>query len=100
MSQTATIISCGISDSDPNDWSVIVSYLSDQGSVLQAEVFVGPGPAPRPVPLGALLYSMWSSATATISATLPGTANPVLIPVPRLVAWAAFGVPAKGLPFV
>ena len=96
MSQTATIISCGISKySDPNDWSVIVSYLSDAGAVLQAEVFVGPGPAP----FGALNYPMWASATATISATLPGTASAVLIPCPQLVQWAAFGIPAKGLPF-
>lgn len=96
MSQTANIISCGISKySDPNDWSVIVSYLSDQGAILQAEIFIGPGPAP----FGALNYPMWPSATSTISATLPGTASAVLIPCPPLVQWAAFGIPAMGLPF-
>ena len=96
MSQTAQIISCGLSRfADPNDWSVIVSYLSDAGAVLQSEVFVGPGPAA----FGALNYPMWASATAAISATLPGTASAVLIPCPPLVQSAAFGIPVKGLPF-
>ena len=95
MSQTATIISCGISKySEPNDWSVIVSYLSDAGAVLQAEVFIGPGPAP----FGALNYPMWASATSTISATLSGYSSNVLIPVPALIRWTAFGVKIQGLP--
>ena len=97
MSQTATVLSCTVSlYSDSNDWSLSIGYFSDSGQPLLAHLYIGPGPAP----FGALSYPMWTSATATISATLPGTASPVLIPVPPLVAWAAFGVKTEGLPFV
>jgi hypothetical protein len=97
MSQTATVLSCCVSKfSDPYDWSLLVGYLSDSNLPMTAQVFIGPGPAPA----GALIYPMWPSATATISATLPGTASAVSIPVPPLVAWAAFGVKTPELPFV
>jgi hypothetical protein len=95
--QTATVLSCCVSKfSDPYDWSLLVGYLSDSNLPMTAQVFIGPGPTPA----GALNYAMWPSATAMISATLPGTAGAVLIPCPPLVAWAAFGVKTPGLPFV
>jgi len=53
--------------SDPYDWSLLVGYLSDANLPMTAQVFIGPDPAP----FGALSYPMWTSATATISATLP-----------------------------
>ena len=97
MSQTATILSCVVSKySDPYDWSLLVGYLSDSNLPMTAQVFIGPGAAPA----GALIYPMWASATATISATLPGTASVVSIPCPPLAAWAVFGVKTPGLPFV
>ena len=97
MGQTATVLSCCVSKfSDPHDWSLLVGYLSGSNLPMTAQVFIGPGPTPA----GALIYPMWTSATATISATLPGTASVVLIPCPPLAAWAAFGVKTPGLPFV
>ncbi|HYK39261.1 MAG TPA: hypothetical protein VEU98_04515 [Candidatus Eremiobacteraceae bacterium] len=97
MSQTASILSCCVSHfSDPYDWSLLVGYLSDANLPMTAQVFIGPDPAP----FGALSYPMWTSATATISATLPGTASAVLIVCPPLIQWAAFGVKTSGLPFV
>jgi len=97
MSQTATVLSCCVSKlSDPYDWSLLVGYLSDSNLPMTAQVFIGPSATLA----GALIYPMWTSATATISATLPGTASVVLIPCPPLVAWAAFGVKTPGLPFV
>jgi len=95
--QTATVLSCCVSKfRDPYDWSLLVGYLSDSNLPMIARMFVGPGPTSA----GALNYPMWTAATATISATLPGTASAVLIPCPTLVAWAAFGVKPPGLPFV
>ena len=56
---------------------------------------------PRPVQAQRSLIFVGKPTIRTrLSATLPGTASAVLIPCPPLVQWAAFGVPAKGLPFV
>src|SRR5690349_5728801 len=99
MSQIGNVISCAPQlwgafafANQQNDfyknWIVLYSYQLDAGGTQQAEVVVGNGQ--NAVPL-------WASATSTVtvSPNPPGTTNPVILPCPSLVQYAAFGLPLK-----
>ena len=100
MSQTAIILSCG---GDPHgygttNWTVDFSYQLDAGGTGQARILVGSNQ--NPAYYAGLTSALWASPTSTItvSPNPPGTTNPVLLPCPDVVKWAAFGVPTKGFP--
>jgi len=94
MSQTGTILSCSSINANQylQFWNVEYSYQLDAGRIGMASIAVGTG-------LGAAV-PLWSSpsSTITVSPNPSGTTNPVILPCPPLVQWAAFGMPVKGLP--
>jgi hypothetical protein len=96
MSQVGQIIS--INSITGKDWVVQYQYQLDAGGTQQAQINIGDPtvtvpPYPQTVPL-------WASPNSTITVVPnpPGTTNPVVLPCPDLVKFAAFGVAVKGLP--
>jgi hypothetical protein len=91
MSQTGTIISAaphdltgaGTGTTNDNAWTVQFSYTLDAGGIAQGQI--------------AINSSAWAgpNSTITVSPNPPGTTNPVILPVPPLIAAAAFGLPLK-----
>jgi hypothetical protein len=100
MSQTGTVLSCapqqaatGIAagSNDGNNWNVLYGYQLDAGGIAQAEVIVGSGTNAA--------VALWASPTSTITVpNPPGTTNPVSLPCPDIIKWAACGVAIKGFP--
>jgi hypothetical protein len=92
--QTGTIISCSSINANQflQFWNVEYSYQLDAGGIGTALIAVGAGLAAA--------VSLWASpnGTITVSPNPTGTTNPVSIPCPDIVKWAAFGIPVKGLP--
>jgi hypothetical protein len=98
MSQVGTIISvanAGWSGQNITNWALIYTYALDAGGSGQAGVIVGNlnGSDGQ----GATV-AMWANANAFISVTPPGVANPVLLPCPPQIQYAAFGVKSPGIP--
>jgi hypothetical protein len=96
MSQTGTVISvapqtvAAVGTNDGNNWIVLYAYQLDSGVGAQAQVVVGSGRNAA--------VALWASPTSTIQASAPGSSNPVLLPCPPLIQFAAFGIPTKGFP--
>jgi len=80
-----------------NDWFVVYTYQLDAGGIQQARIVVGNTNLP-PAYLPTVAFWASPSSTVTVTPNPPGTTNPVLLPCPDLVKWAAFGVSVKGLP--
>jgi hypothetical protein len=97
MSQTGQIISASPLPYG-NDWIVQYSYQLDAGGTGQSEVVVGNTSPPPAFPSYPPTVGFWASATSTVQITAPGSSNPVLLPCPPLIQFAAFGIAAKGFP--
>jgi hypothetical protein len=97
MSQTGTVISASPLGYG-NDWIVLYSYPLDAGGTGQAEAVVGNTTPPNAFPPYPQTVSFWASAASTIQVNAPGSSNPVLLPCPDVVQWAAFEISVKGFP--
>ena len=63
--------------------------MSDQAGVIVGDVG-------QPDGQGATV-AMWANANAFISGTAPGAAQPVLLPCPPQIKFAAFGISSPGI---
>lgn len=70
-------------------WVLNIQYVPDAGGTQQTQIAVG----------GANPTAFWSAANVPIRVTVPGCANPVIVPCPDIIKWTLFGTSVPGIPF-